>query len=438
MNILILSSSSLHNQAGIVALDVYNSLKGTPEHKVRMIVKVRDKNVDKNILPIETKLDIFFRKISNFAKWIIQKAKERLVTLRDKDYKDFPTHPDYYFQEVDQTVTYFNTKKILRRAGFKPDVVLVLFMTEFVTFKNLYEINKSTNASIFSYLLDMGCLTGGCHYAWDCNGYTRECGMCPGLYSNDLNDQTYINFLFKKKYIEKCKIFPIVGSEWQLQQVAKSTLFKNKQKFKVLLSINDSVYQPFNKAKARIELGIPLGKKIILFGSVSITEKRKGIAEIIETLNILFKSVDNPSRIHLLIVGNNGDKIARFLPFTYSLLGFVSHEFLPRIFQAADVFVSPSIEDSGPMMINQALMCGTPVVAFEIGVALDLVINDYTGYKAKLKNCKDLSNGIKKVLDLNDKEYLEMSEICRVTALSYCHKSQQKTKLLEIFERCTN
>ena len=59
----------------------------------------------------------------------------------------------------------------------------------------------------------------------------------------------------------------------------------------------------------------------------------------------------------------------------------------------SDVFLSPSIQDAGPMMLNQALMCGTPAVAFNIGVAYD-IINDKTGYLAKYRDSEDFCKGI--------------------------------------------
>ena len=37
------------------------------------------------------------------------------------------------------------------------------------------------------------------------------------------------------------------------------------------------------------------------------------------------------------------------------------------------------IQDSGPMMIGDALACGTPVISFAIGLANDVIVNGYNG-----------------------------------------------------------
>lgn len=434
MKILILTSSPLYNAAGIVALDLYNGISGIEGNKVKMIVRPWKNYSDKNIIPIESYLDIYFQKLLNINHSILNKFKKIIFGYKEKVKSEVITNPDYYIQDYDQTITYFKTKKILKRAGFKPDIVITLFMTEFISFKNLHEIYKLTDASIFLYLMDMTPFTGGCHYAWDCVGYTKECGNCPALYSDDQNDQSHINYMFRKLHIEKTNIVPIAATEWQFMQLNKSSLFNDKRKFKVLLSINENQYYPSDKIKARKELGLPEDKKIIFFGAVSIDEKRKGIIELIKALNILYEKVEDPSIIHLVIAGNNGAKIKDILPFSYTLLGNLDHSNLPKVYQAADVFVSPSIEDSGPMMINQSIMSGTPVVAFEMGVALDLVQTEKTGYISKLKDSTDMAYGLKYILELGETPYNQMNINCRELGLKLCHPQEQSKKLMELFK----
>ena len=69
-----------------------------------------------------------------------------------------------------------------------------------------------------------------------------------------------------------------------------------------------------------------------------------------------------------------------------------------KVFKMCDLFVSTSIEDSGPLMVNQAIAMGTPVAAFGIGVAEDLVKDGKTGAKAELFDCDTLSDKIIELL----------------------------------------
>ena len=91
---------------------------------------------------------------------------------------------------------------------------------------------------------------------------------------------------------------------------------------------------------------------------------------------------------------------------------------LAQTYQIADLFVCSSLEDSGPQMINMSIMSGTPVVAFEMGVALDIVHHGKSGYLAKLYEIDDLVKGINEILDLSDIEYKKMCQYCRDLALS--------------------
>ena len=76
-------------------------------------------------------------------------------------------------------------------------------------------------------------------------------------------------------------------------------------------------------------------------------------------------------------------------------------------------------------MINQAMMCGTPVVAFSTGVALDLVITGKTGYRAKCGDSKDLAIGLSYILDLSENHLKIMKDNCRSLALELMSKDSQ-------------
>jgi glycosyltransferase involved in cell wall biosynthesis len=218
----------------------------------------------------------------------------------------------------------------------------------------------------------------------------------------------------------------LAGSEWQYKQARISTLFKNKQVHKILIPIDPDIFKPVEKAKLRMNLKIGEGKRIIFFGAVGLTEKRKGMHLLFESLGKLKELIRNDgsqleNEILLLIAGGGYQEIVDLLPFESHYLGYLDNNYgIASAYQAADIFLCPSIEDSGPMMINQSIMSGTPVVSFEMGVSLDLVINGETGYRAKLKDSSDMATGILKILKLNSDDYSKMSINCRNLALKLC------------------
>ncbi len=411
MKILILSNSHPYRTAGIVAKDLMDGLKVINGNEVKLVVRVWDNYQDKNIIPI----DGFFK---YNQKRIFRKGINGLKRLGFFRKEIIKTNRDYSVQDYDQTRTYYPTWRILKKAGFTPDVILVLFMQNFLSYKNLYELNHLSKAPIFLYMMDMAPMTAGCHYAWDCKGYLKKCGCCPAMFSNDMMDQSYINWQYKKQFIEKTDIRAIAGTEWTYRQLQKSSLFENKNKHKILLPINENIFHPADKASIRKKLSLPLNKKIILSGAASFAAKRKGFDQLVKALEILKKDLYTKENIHLAIAGNSNTEFEKLLPFPYTMLGYLSHTDLPKAFQAADVFVSPSIEDAGPMMVNQSIMCGTPVVSFEIGVALDLVHNGKTGYRTKLEDCDDLAYGIYSILRKRQEELRIMQNNCRILGIN--------------------
>jgi len=106
-----------------------------------------------------------------------------------------------------------------------------------------------------------------------------------------------------------------------------------------------------------------------------------------------------PEDVLLLVAGHGGHRLARELPFQTKSLGFLRDEIaLALAYQAADIFVCPSVEDGGPLMIPQAMMCGRPVVSFRSGYALDLVKTMQTGYLCENTDSTELAHGICRTL----------------------------------------
>ncbi len=410
MNILLVSTPNPYKTSGIVAYDLLNAFKKIQGVNVKLVVKEYGNYPDEDVISVDT----FF---IHYKIKVFRKIKQLLMKLNLINSPEPSIDYNYSVHDYDQTATYYSTEGILGHIDFKVDLIIVLFTHNFLSHKNLFELNKKTDAPILLYLMDMAPMTGGCHYAWNCQKYTEICGFCPALYSCEQNDQAMVNFIFKKEFIERTHLVPIAGSEWQFSQLAKSSLYASKNKAKILLAINESLYCPSDKMKSRKKLGLPEDKKILFFGAVSMAEKRKGVKELIEALKRLKIMLPDPDQIHLAVAGRNRTKGFDFFPFPSTYLGYLDHNDLPKAFQAADIFLSPSIEDSGPMMVNQSIMCGTPVVAFEIGVALDIIHNLETGFRVKLKDTGQFAAGILSILKLSSEDYLRMSQNCRELGL---------------------
>jgi len=144
------------------------------------------------------------------------------------------------------------------------------------------------------------------------------------------------------------------------------------------------------------------------------------------------------NNIAIITIGRKNDENLK-LPFKEYHFGILKEgNELALAYQAADVFVCPSIEDSGPLMVNESIMCGTPVVSFDIGVALDLVFTGKTGYRAKMKDSLDLSQGIKFILELSENKAQEMRSNCRSLALKKYSTKIQRDEFIELCKSLLN
>ena len=116
MKILILTASNPYIAAGIVALDLYNGLTFNG-NEVRIVVKAHGKYPDKNIIPFEGS-------VSHYKNWVFTMFERLLIKLKICRPAITTTNPDYSVLNYDQTITHYSTKKILRKADIKPDVII--------------------------------------------------------------------------------------------------------------------------------------------------------------------------------------------------------------------------------------------------------------------------------------------------------------------------
>lgn len=345
------------------------------------------------------------------------------------------TDPNYYFDR--HTAVLQSVAGIKRRLPFKPDILLVNYVKDFLTLGQLSRLSRALDAPLVVRLLDMGTFTGGCHYSWDCGGYRTECGRCPALYSNKLNDRANRIFRDKLDAVTGTDLTVVTPTAWLSEKVAEAALFRGKRVEKILLSVDSEIFKPIEKAAARRFLGLPQDGSVIFFGAKSLDEKRKGLKYLLDALAGLAASKTlDLTRIMVVSAGDMraSAEIGKIGLKHRHLATLRDDEALAAAYQSADVFVCPSIQDAGPMMINEAIMCGTPTVAFDMGVARDLVLTGETGYRAELGDSEDLARGIERLLTLPADGKRRMGRQCRELGLKLCAPKVEVQAFERLFE----
>jgi glycosyltransferase involved in cell wall biosynthesis len=238
-------------------------------------------------------------------------------------------------------------------------------------------------------LHDMNPFTGGCHYSEGCEGYKKDCRNCPLLEKGaKLANETWKT---KKKAYDKIKNLHIVcPSQWIADCARASSLFGNR-KIHVIPNVSPiDDFLPTNKIVARMRLGLPLNRKLIAFGADSLDNLRKGGDILGDSLNHL-QHMGGAEGVEGILFGAS----SLDLNIKVHNMGYVSDpKKLSLIYAAADVFAFPSREDNAPQTVIEAMLSGTPVVAFPVGNIEQLVTHGETGYIATYEDARAFAQGL--------------------------------------------
>ena len=158
-------------------------------------------------------------------------------------------------------------------------------------------------------------------------------------------------------------------SNWLAQQAKQSGLLRGHSITSIPNPIDTHIFHPINKNEAREALSLPKDKHILLFVSQKVTNERKGVHHLIDAIKEL--TALHPQlkdTLAVALMGGSADEVASQLPVETFSLGYISDDkTLVNAYNAADLFVIPSLEDNLPNTIMEALACGIPCVGFNIG-----------------------------------------------------------------------
>lgn len=377
-------------------------------HDVKMFVKEKTR-FDSFIITntnLFKKRNIVFRVLAKIRMVFLNKIKSQKNTILFDN--------NYLFISRNEKNNNISPESLIKQVGFIPDFIISGMTNGFINSTDLYNLQKITNAKVFNITVDMNHFTGGCHYAWDCKGYIEGCNVnCPAI----LNDQgmhlAKENFEIKLKNARNGNFKAIAMSLWTQNQIEKSKIYKDQiEKYNINSIIDLKVFNNCNRKIAKDIFGFDNSKFYILAGCQSSKDIRKGFSYFIESLKILENKLTSSQKekIVIIVVSREVPKEFEKINFEKKKLDYINdYRLLSLLYQSIDLFVNSSIEDSGPMMVSEALACGTPVVGFDMGIVANVVINGLTGYKSKLKDSNDLAKGIKVIMDLSKDGYLQYS-----------------------------
>lgn len=252
---------------------------------------------------------------------------------------------------------------------------------------------------------DMWAFTGGCHYNQNCKKYTDSCGSCPQLSSNKDWDLSRWVWRRKQKAWQNLNLTIVTPSRWLADCAKSSSLFKDRRIEVIPYGLDTEVFRPIEQQIARKLLELPQDKQLVLFLSLQATsDKRKGFQLLQPALKKL-SSENWKEKIELVVVGSAKSEKPVDFGFGSHYLGTLTDDLMLALaYSAADVFVAPSVQDNLPNTVLEAISCGTPCVAFDIGGMPDMIEHQQNGYLAQPYHIDDLAKGITWSLENKEKQ----------------------------------
>lgn len=269
----------------------------------------------------------------------------------------------------------FPAEPIIRHArarSAKWDLVLVHWSGGFVRPETVREIAQALGARVALWQVDMAHATGGCHSNLGCQKYQTGCGACPLLSSSDPQDVSSVQAARRARIWKELGAVVLAPSGWSARQAKESFTLGGLELRTFPIPLDLTVLKPAaDQSATRRELGLPTEGRIVLVRALDPGLVYKGFGLFLEAL----KQLDAQGvALHVAVIGDRGFVPSGLRHITFTEMGPQRGDAaLARAYQAADFFVSPSTNETGPMMAGEAMACGRPLIAFPIGIAPDLV-----------------------------------------------------------------
>lgn len=177
-----------------------------------------------------------------------------------------------------------------------------------------------------------------------------------------------------------------------------------------------NIFKPSDPEIARKALNVDAAQKIILY--VGRLDPFKGP-------DILIRAIgDIPGAILVIVGGQNGDSGMKWLKNLSNGLGVkdkvifceaMPQHLLPSYYTAAHVLAIPSHHESFGLVCLEAMACGTPVVAADVGALSTLVKDRKTGFLVKKQHPAEYTKTLNQTITSNDEEF----NMLRIAALNF-------------------
>ena len=262
---------------------------------------------------------------------------------------------------------------LMEVARFNPAVIIVGNLHAARWPLQLLVALRGIGCRVLTFVHDAYLFTGRCAYPGPCRLYLTGCDeTCPTATQYPALAPALIAGAWQTRrdiFGGPHGVEVIANSLWS-KQMFLTALPSCPHVETIELSANEDSFRPGDKHAARLALGLPDDKPIVLCAAVNFQEARKGCAYLREIVAALQDEVVFAAFGH-----NSSEEIPGMIGLGYHLKA----NKLAQVYQAADIFLSTATEEAFGQTVMEAQLCGLPVVAFKAGGVEEIVRNEITG-----------------------------------------------------------
>ena len=279
------------------------------------------------------------------------------------------------------------TKNLLNQFNnIQPDIVILRVLhANYINVPMLLHYLAQKDIATIVVLHDCWLYTGHCNYysSIGCMKWQTECNNCPNAYWDGKGTPTWFFNTTKKVFYDRIRDFGAIPrlaaigvSDWITNEAKKSFILKNANIIRRIYNwIDLTVFNPKEPGELRNRLGINDDEFVIL-GVATTWGVRKG-------LNVFVEIARRKSECKIVLVGSMPNDIT--LPENIIAVGRTSDtNELAKYYSMADVFISPSLQETFGKVIAEAMACGTPCLVNN-ATAMPELVADGCGYS--IDNC---------------------------------------------------
>jgi len=225
---------------------------------------------------------------------------------------------------------------------------------------------------------DYHCFTGGCHVPMGCEQFYLNCAECPIIENKYFRSVAKHAQVERMLRLQKMDITVTTPSNYTMEYISR---VHKTLDIRVIPNVMGSQYP---RIASSVDLMIDIFTehklenlvKLVVVGVSQTTRENKGfdvLSYVIERLK------EEQIQFKVMVIGDSTGGEDKSI---YENYGSLKSGELARVYAVADLCLVPSRYETFSQVTLEAIVCGTPVVAFDLTGPKDIISDGITGFLA--------------------------------------------------------